>query len=281
LSACATKATQPFERQLSLLTRSVTRPSLGPGARARRSSLTSPVKAVEGGASGEGSRLGKPGNRRNQHRHLVRRTKRGSTRIHLSQGSNRMRLEKEGGCGLRPFEDHESPGRSARTSVAVAEVVQGDIWSRISPRAAPSKRERGGSERGPRSGRASAVTRRRARRAKRCRHVDPSPSSLGRRSAEAQGGVRTPFTGRNFARKAERRSRDRGSRIKAAFATGSYEGSLTMEGIPGSHEPSFFTVRWSRRSWRLPHRPVHGQPPLSPTRRRDDPANTTSTHEGA
>lgn len=71
MSACATKATQPFERQLSLLTRSVTRPSLGPGARARRSSLTSPVKAVEGGALGGGSRLGKPGNRRNQHRHLV------------------------------------------------------------------------------------------------------------------------------------------------------------------------------------------------------------------
>lgn len=34
-------------------------------------------------------------------------------------------------------------------------------------------------------------------------------ASSGRRSAEAQGGVRTPFTGRNFARKAERRSRDR------------------------------------------------------------------------
>jgi hypothetical protein len=71
LSACATKATQPFERQLSLLTRSVTRPSLGPRARARRSSLTSPVKAVGGGALDGGSRLGKPGNRRNQHRHLV------------------------------------------------------------------------------------------------------------------------------------------------------------------------------------------------------------------
>jgi hypothetical protein len=71
LSACATKATQPVERQLSLLTRSVTRPSLGPRARARRSSLTSPVKADEGGALGGGSRLGKPGNRRNQHRHLV------------------------------------------------------------------------------------------------------------------------------------------------------------------------------------------------------------------
>jgi hypothetical protein len=35
---------------------------------------------------------------------------------------------------------------------AVAEVVRGGIWSRISSRAAPSKRERGASERGPSSG---------------------------------------------------------------------------------------------------------------------------------
>lgn len=95
----------------------------------------------------------------------------------------------------------------------------------------------------------------------------------GRRSAEAQGGVRTSSTGRNFARKAERRSRDRGSRVKAVLATGSYEGSLTMEGIPGSHEPSFFTVRWSRRSWRLPPRLIHAQPTLSPTRRGADRVN--------
>jgi hypothetical protein len=54
--------------------------------------------------------------------------------------------------------------------------------------------------------------------------------------------VRTSSTGRNFARKAERRSRDRGSRIKAVLATGSYEGSLTMEGIPAvtSHRSSRF-----------------------------------------
>jgi hypothetical protein len=95
----------------------------------------------------------------------------------------------------------------------------------------------------------------------------------GRRSTKAQGDVRTSSTGRNFARKAERRSRDRGSRIKAALATGSYEGSLTMEGIPGSHEPSFVTVRWSRRSWRLPPRLNHAQPPLSPTRRGVDRVN--------
>jgi hypothetical protein len=67
---------------------------------------------------------------------------------HLARGS-RDASEKEGGCGLRPFEDQESSGRSARTSYAVAEVVRGDVRSRISSRAAPSKRERGGSERGP------------------------------------------------------------------------------------------------------------------------------------
>ena len=54
--------------------------------------------------------------------------------------------------------------------------------------------------------------------------------------------MRTSSTGRNFARKAERRSRDRGNRIKAVLATGSYEGSLTTEGIPAvtSHRSSRF-----------------------------------------
>jgi hypothetical protein len=38
-------------------------------------------------------------------------------------------------------------------------------------------------------------------------------------------------------------------------STGSYEGSLTMEGIPDHHEPFSFTRRWSRWSWRLLHTP--------------------------
>lgn len=37
------------------------------------------------------------------------------------------------------------------------------------------------------------------------------------------------------------------------MATGSYEGSLSAEGTSGRHEPSAFTGRWSRRSWRLLH----------------------------
>jgi hypothetical protein len=37
------------------------------------------------------------------------------------------------------------------------------------------------------------------------------------------------------------------------MATGSYEGSLSVEGTSGGHEPSAFTSRWSRQPWRLPH----------------------------
>ena len=78
---------------------------------------TSSVKAGEGGALGGGSRLGKPGNRRNQHRHLVVADE---ARLDAHSDSRKRgsgnASEKEGGCGLRPFEDHESSGRSARTS---------------------------------------------------------------------------------------------------------------------------------------------------------------------
>jgi hypothetical protein len=37
------------------------------------------------------------------------------------------------------------------------------------------------------------------------------------------------------------------------MATESYEGSLSMEGTSGCHEPWLFTESWSRQPWRLPH----------------------------
>jgi hypothetical protein len=49
---------------------------------------------------------------------------------------------------------------------------------------------------------------------------------------------------------AARWSRDRGRK-----STGSYEGSLAMEGIPDHHEPQVFTGRRSRWSRRLLHSP--------------------------
>jgi hypothetical protein len=74
-----------------------------------------------------------------------------------------------------------------------------------------------------------------------------SPSE-GEVSAETQDGVRTSFSGRPVT---ARRWGGRGA--GAVKATGSYEGSLSVEDTSGRHEPSPFTRRWSRRPWRLPH----------------------------
>jgi len=71
----------------------------------------------------------------------------------------------------------------------------------------------------------------------------------GEGPAKAQDDVRASSSGRRM--NAERRCGGRGT--GAIRATGSYEGSLSVEGISGCHEPSPFTRRWSRRPWRLPH----------------------------
>ena len=68
------------------------------------------------------------------------------------------------------------------------------------------------------------------------------------RPAETQDGVRTSFSGHHIS---ERRWGGRGT--GAVKATGSYEGSLSVEDTSGCHEPSPFTRRWSRQPWRLPH----------------------------
>lgn len=76
----------------------------------------------------------------------------------------------------------------------------------------------------------------------------PPPRLQGEGPAETQDDVRASFSGRFI-----RQKRWSGRGTGAAKATGSYEGSLTMKGISGRHEPSPFTRRWSRRPWRLPH----------------------------
>jgi len=73
-------------------------------------------------------------------------------------------------------------------------------------------------------------------------------NSEGGGPAETQDGVRTSFSGRHIV---ARRWGGRGT--GAVKATGSYEGSLSVEDSSGCHEPSPFTRRWSRRPWRLPH----------------------------
>jgi ribosomal protein S30 len=80
--------------------------------------------------------------------------------------------------------------------------------------------------------------------------------------------VRTSFSGRHIA------ARWWGGRgTGAVMATGSYEGSLSVEGTSGCHEPFSFTRRWSRRPWRLPHagkRQRSQEPKLKDARRRSD-----------
>jgi len=71
----------------------------------------------------------------------------------------------------------------------------------------------------------------------------------GEGPAKTQDDVRASSSGRRM--NAERRYDGRGT--GAIRATGSYEGSLSVEGISGCHEPSPFTRRWSRRPRRLPH----------------------------
>jgi hypothetical protein len=98
------------------------------------------------------------------------------------------------------------------------------------------------------------------------------PSSrVGEGPAKTQDDVRASSSGRRI--DAERRYGGRGT--GAIRATGSYEGSLSVEGISGCHEPSPFTRRWSRRPRRLPHAGkrscwAHAQQKLKETRRRSD-----------
>jgi hypothetical protein len=79
--------------------------------------------------------------------------------------------------------------------------------------------------------------------------------SGGRGSAEGSGWreiVIQRFTHR------QKRCVDRGT--GAVKATGSYEESLSIEGIPDHHEASAFTGRRQRWSWRTPHLPTRTQP---------------------
>lgn len=87
------------------------------------------------------------------------------------------------------------------------------------------------------------------RPAKRRRHVFLAGAQQRRRTAKTQGAARASLTVVTSPARAERRSGTR-----AVKATGSCEGSLTTEGIPGCHEPSSFTGWRSRRPRRLSRR---------------------------
>jgi hypothetical protein len=111
------KAYAPVAGTRDRCMRTVTRPSLGPSTRARRSSLHTAGAIPGGGALEVASRLGKPTqvggtstgaitNGRSAARHVSE----------VSQGIAPGTEEKDGGRGLPPCEDRKSSGLVARTS---------------------------------------------------------------------------------------------------------------------------------------------------------------------
>jgi hypothetical protein len=100
------------------------------------------------------------------------------------------------------------------------------------------------------------------------RRVKPSAATSSKRTArveltakpgedrrKAQGDERSSSSGSHIAKK---RCVSRGTRV--VRATGSYEESLSMEGIPDHHEASAFTRRRQRWSRRLSHPPTRSKP---------------------
>jgi hypothetical protein len=137
---------------------------------------------------------------------------------------------------------------------AVAEVGRRRLASNKLGKRAP-KRAAGSSERGPSAERRSAgetVGRRVARKVQ---------SRVGLTARDGRGPAQDPgWREIVIQRSSHRQKRCGGRGTGAVKATGSYEGSLPMEGIPDHHEASAFTRRRQRWSWRSPHPPTRPNP---------------------
>jgi hypothetical protein len=154
--------------------------------------------------------------------------------------------EKEGGHGHRPCEETRAPEFSSVRRMQLQKSASSILASNKLARSAPKRvavRVNGGLV-GVASGTqvsGSTSTNRSWRSA--------FIQVIGEGPAKTQDDVRASFSGRRM--NAERRCDGRGT--GAVKATGSREGSLTVEGISGRDEPSPFTRRWSQRPRRLPH----------------------------
>jgi hypothetical protein len=164
------------------------------------------------------------------------------------------RREKEGDQGLRPCEDQESGSGCPHIDGTLQKSV-GDVWSRISSANALQKERSGPSERGPNSERGSAGEPSAATSSKRTARVELT-AKPGEDRRKAQGDERSSSSGSHIAKK---RCVSRGTRV--VRATGSYEESLSMEGIPDHHEASAFTRRRQRWSRQSPHPPTRTNQP--------------------
>jgi hypothetical protein len=181
--------------------RSGTRPSLGPSTRARRSSLCTAGAIPGGGAFEVASRLGKPAQAGGTSTGAIVSGRSAARRVSpLPQGRGRGTREKDGGRGLPPCEDTKSSGLVARTSIVVAEVGRRRLASNKLGRRAP-KRAAGSSEQGsssPRSSVGDTIGGDGARNGQ--SQVGLSPPKAGEDRQKAQGGERSPSSGRTIAR---------------------------------------------------------------------------------
>jgi hypothetical protein len=183
---------------------------------------------------------------RNQHWGRDGRTMRGSPRAAAPARERARYVEK------RKEAEAFVPARIEESGFGCPHVVKqlqksvGDVWSRISSANALQKQRPGSSERGPSSERGSA-----GETVGRCIGRNDGRESASPVQTRARTGAR-PRVARDrhpavlTSPRAVRGSRDRGNK-----ATGSYEGSLPMEGIPDHHAASAFTRRRQRWSWRL------------------------------
>jgi hypothetical protein len=145
-SVCARRK---HERSLHALTR--TRPSLGPSARARQSSLRTRRKS-SGGAYESASRLGKPGEPGGTSTGVGTNGRSATRRMSPSRKRRAWHVEKRKAVeAVVPTRIRESRFGCPHVEVQLQKSV-GGVWSRISSAYALQKERSGSSERGPSRG---------------------------------------------------------------------------------------------------------------------------------
>jgi len=174
--------------------------------------------------------------------------------------------EKEGGRGLRPCENQE-PRFGCPHVVCMLQKSVGDDWPRISSFTALQKERSGSSEQGSSSKQMSTGETVGRCVARKVRRGSTSPRKSGRGSARGPGWREIVIQ-----RSHHRQKRCGGRGTGAVTATGSYEGSLPMEGVLDHHEASAFTRRRQRWSWRSRHSPTRATRRSKGTRPRAAPA---------
>jgi hypothetical protein len=140
-SACATKRMHSSQAREIVACAPRTRPSLGPDARARQSSLQVQRKS-DREAGGSASRMGKPGNRKNHHWGRFERTERGSPLVTASARERAWQVRK--GSRSRPasLRGSKSPGLVPARRSAVAEVGRRRLASNKLGKRAPKRADR-------------------------------------------------------------------------------------------------------------------------------------------